>query len=190
MALNDLIYDRVAADVARAKEILAKAKTLGWDSLSASEQEEYASGDGGALYDSLNAPLVGSDGVPLRGEDTSALRGEERYTDFQRVEDAITELVPLWEAQGNTAISGLQPNTWAITDIPTPAKVQRLLNSLRVIRALTTVWSATPPVPANLEGMDYEVANALEKIVADVWLLAIKNARPVYSGEIYCGEDW
>ena len=216
--LDTLITDRTAADVQRLRYLLS----LGWANMTAEEQSEYLNGGNAPLYDANGQQLYDSQGEPLYSNDAGGVqKGAYNYTDLNRVEEAVDyvagELVqadtdlrayaaslnvawdPAFEVPYDPQDYSLTVKTdWEVTDIPSATQMTRYIGNLILIRdAIQDASNAW--IPDTMDGLDYELANNIEKMLIDVdtavaLLVAtkegmIRSALAVnYSGEIYSGE--
>ena len=117
------------------------------------------------------------------------LTGAYNYTDLNRVTAAIEALKTALNGYGY-AVPGLRPfRVWYEADIPTPELMAAHLANVSAIRSVLDMLPTTPAVPADMERMTTDKANAIERILADINTL-IHNmiAAWFYSGEIYSGE--
>lgn len=79
--------------------------------------------------------------------------------------------------------------TWYEDDIPTEAQMQAYLDNVAAIRAVIELPASTPEPPADMEGLTYGEANAIEQILAVVeQFLNNMAAAWFYSGDVYSGE--
>jgi hypothetical protein len=114
------------------------------------------------------------------------LKGCYRYTDLNRVEQAVAYLGNFIVDRGFNIT--LQPTkTWTKYDYPTQSDMKRYLANIKAIRDLNLVLKDTPLAPTNVN-IDYVDANAIEKILHDVEkvLIGIVDTY-TYCGEMYCG---
>lgn len=110
---------------------------------------------------------------------TPATKGAYNYSDLNRVELAVAELSDMYGL-------GLMTKTnWTPTDVPTEVEMNRYLANVRRIRTICPNPGSLPLLPASPKGMNYEVANNIEKILVAAYEGAIGTYR---SGELYSGE--
>lgn len=83
----------------------------------------------------------------------------------------------------------LDPYTWYIQDIPTESTMQAYLTNVQALRSAFTVPDSVPQVPADMEGLTYQEANDIERIILAIDAL-ITNMMDAwfYSNEVYSGE--
>lgn len=136
----------------------------------------------------LNA--VGWDGMTEveRTAWTLGLKGTYNATDLNRVGNAVNYVAGRLEGAGYSV--PVNPKIdWLESDIPTYSDMEIYLNNVEIIRGTLTVSTATPEVPDDMEGLTYEEANDIERIllVVDALITNMINAY-FYSNEINCGE--
>ena len=132
----------------------------GWDNLTDAEKSEWLQG----------------------------LRGAYNAVDLNRVGNAITYIAQRLEQYGYPV--QVSPKIdWTMADIPYPESMTTYLDNVEIIRDALAVMPTTPPVPDDMENLNYIEANNIEQILLDVNAL-IDNmiAAWVYCGEVYCGE--
>lgn len=162
--LETLIVDRTANDVARVQALNAK-----W------------------VQDNQGIPTwTGT--VEELAEWSGGLQGAYNYTDLNRVGAAVAYLADELNAIGFNL--HLTPKTnWKVEDVPIDDQMPVYLNQVEVIRSALTPFQGTPAVPADMDYLTYQEANAIEQILLDVEAL-IQNLKAAwfFCGEIYCGE--
>lgn len=116
----------------------------------------------------------------------AAARGAYNYTDLDRVGTAADYLRRGLLEQGYT-VDVVGKRDWTMADIPSPAQMDRYLQD---IQALKDVFpGGTPPVPADMEGLEHWEANDIEAILVAVdAVLPVLNKSYIISGEAVCGE--
>ncbi|MDY3240757.1 MAG: hypothetical protein SOW80_11640 [Anaerovoracaceae bacterium] len=116
------------------------------------------------------------------------MKGAYNASDLIRVESAVEYIA------GRFAAAGMHPEVdvytmWDRNMYPEPAEMDRYLSNIRIIRGLLPMAPDVPPVPPDMDRLNYEEANDIEKI-----LLAVDDAITriskswYYSGDIYAGE--
>lgn len=147
----------------RTKEDVARALKLsekGLENMTAAELEEYLAG----------------------------LKGAYNASDMNRVESAVKYIADRF------TVVGMHPEVdvhvlWDRSMYPDPAEMYRYLANIITLRALLTMAEDVPQVPPDMDKLNYEEANDIEKI-----LLAVDDAITriskswYYSGDIYAGE--
>lgn len=108
-----------------------------------------------------------------------AMRGAYNYTDFNRVESAVEEAaIPLM-------ISLETKTDWGYWDAPTISETRRYLSNVASIRERCPNSIVFPPLPNNLNNMNYTIANNIEITLS----LALRYTDSVpRSGDLFCGE--
>lgn len=121
---------------------------------------------------------------------SEAMKGAYNATDLNRVEEAVTYLGELLSSMGyNRAVNGTKTD-WEIADIPSQADMSRYIGNIQGLRAVFGMFPDTPAAPESMDALGYDSANAIEKILLDLYTLAQNiPAEYIYSDEIYSGED-
>lgn len=87
---------------------------------------------------------------------TEATKGAYNHSDLNRVERAVAEIS---EALG----LGLVTKTnWTMWDVPTVSEMNRFLGNVKTLR---NRYSTGTPLPDTMNGLTYETANNIEKII-------------------------
>lgn len=157
--ISGLITDREEADVARVKELKKKILTEGLSSLSGDERTEYFGG----------------------------MRGAYNYTDLNRVGLACELLYGAYQEAGISVEGYETPKTdWTFEDIPSSQQMNAYLGN---IRAFKDTIASERTIPASMNYLNYEGANAIEQLLeeAEECMDCIVNAW-MYSGETSAGE--
>lgn len=139
--IDTLITDRTNADVQRWSSL----KSKGWSGMTDAEKAEWAAG----------------------------MKGAYNYTDLNRVTQAMDyingRLVSYGYSTTYHTVEIAEGRTeWEEADIPTPELMTAYLSNLSALRSALEVWSTTPSVPDDMEGLTYQEANDIEKILVDV----------------------
>ena len=124
-----------------------------------------------------------------RAEWMATMKGSYNYTDMNRVELAVAYLADRLTDDGYPCY----PKTnwfWGITDKPLPEDWDRYYGNVRLVRETLPAVFPTTPVPiTRASKLNYEAANDLEKILADVnTLVNSMEYMWLYSNDIFCGE--
>ena len=99
----------------------------------------------------------------------TGLRGSYNEADMNRVETAVIELSAALNAAGYANIT--VPHTWVPGEVVTAAIwAQYLANVQALINAYYTLPGA-PALPAAAERLTYIGANAIERLLADIYVL-------------------
>ena len=118
----------------------------------------------------------------------SNLKGAYNASDLNRVGNAILYIAGRLEDAGY-AVPVNPKIDWLESDIPTESGMARYLADVEAIRSALTVPASVPGTPADMDGLTYEEANDIERILLAVDAL-ITNMIDAYfySNEIICGE--
>ncbi len=116
-------------------------------------------------------------------------RGAYNASDLNRVGEAMKYVAAVLNSYGYSV--RVSPKTWSIGELPTAAQLDPYLEDVRTLRAALTVLPTTPAVPADMEGLTVEEANAIEKILRDVDAqLRTMATTFVPCGGALCGGDY
>lgn len=116
------------------------------------------------------------------------LKGAYNATDLNRVGNAVTYVAGRLEEAGYAP--DIDPKIdWTVSDIPTGSQMETYLDNVRALRNAFTVPDSVPTVPADMEGLTYQEANDIERIILAIDTL-ITNMMDAwfYSNEVFCGE--
>lgn len=109
----------------------------------------------------------------------TAAKGAYNYRDLNRVETAVAELAEMLDLALHTKTD------WGLWDNPTQSQMERYLGNVVSIRNACPSSIAFPTLPDRMNGLNYEMANNIEKTL----VLAYRFADSVYrSGELFAGE--
>lgn len=125
-----------------------------------------------------------------RAEWDAGMKGAYNATDLNRVGAALNYLRDrLADARYMQKTLFTAKTDWAASDIPTPKELEDYLGFVAVIREALAQFATTPATPTYTGGLDYQEANAIEKILVDVdQLITNAIASRYYCGELFCGE--
>lgn len=188
-----LIIDRTQADVDLVTSI---ARKIIAGTASASELSAWAAGLKGA-YNAADLNRVGN------ACDTVAAYFNAMETTLAAYLAALG-VAPdaLYDLPFSGPISVTTKTDWqggTTPDIPTVTQMQQYLANISTLRAVIALPSGTPSVPADMNGLTYQEANAIEQILETVYAAAeelldrLKGyadraaASWVYSGQPYSG---
>ena len=162
MTLN-LITDRTLADVNRANYLYEKIHRDGMTGLTPQEVTEWF----------------------------SEMKGRYDLTDLNRVETAVRFLDALLLESGYLTRTTTRIN-WGMSDVRTEAEMFRYLDNVRRIIRRFVVLPTTPSLPANMNNLNHNMANAIEQTLEDVHFLILQMLQnELFTNEISCGEeDW
>lgn len=114
-----------------------------------------------------------------QAEWSAGLKGAYNHTDFNRVEMAVAYLSEKFGL-------GLTTKTnWTDWDIPKQSDIDRFMGNIAAVRAVASVYTATPRTPTSMSRLTYTIANDIEKILLDIITIEPSLFR---FGELYCGE--
>lgn len=116
------------------------------------------------------------------------LKGAYNTTDLNRVGNAVTYVAGRLEEAGYAP--DIDPKIdWTVSDIPTESQMETYLDNVRALRNAFAVPDTVPQVPADMEGLTYQEANDIERIILAIDAL-ITNMMDAwfYSNEVFCGE--
>lgn len=186
MIIDNLITNRSLVDVTRLKELKAK----GWANMTEAEREEYLASIG--AYNATDMNRVGEATTYLSELLTTLPDVLRQYAEDIGVGWDVLYNVPydysLYRTEGKV--------DWAIGDIPTQAQMEEYLDKVRLLRDSLI----TAPLPADMDGLDYKEANAIEEALVklDKAIAEVETVRKtymdnavktyIYSGEAFAGE--
>lgn len=180
-ALDELVYDRDAADVAA--RLALGSKTIA--EMTEDELGFYIYGDPTPLYFSDGEPVECTDGeVYIRD---GIRRGEYGAADVNRVNTALLELQALLAAADYpVTLTDVLTDYEDGDDFTDSEQVQYLLNVAAILAAIP---SAAGDIPTTLASLGWQGANAIEEAIAAIHLadLSIAESAPVM-GDAVCGE--
>ena len=119
---------------------------------------------------------------------TLGLKGTYDYTDLNRVGNAVAYVAGRLTGAGY-ALNVNPRIDWTEDDTQRAADMASYLADISAIRNALIVPPAIPEVPDDMEGLTYEEANDIERILlaVDALITNMINAY-FYSNEIVCGE--
>ena len=83
------------------------------------------------------------------------------------------------------------PYTWYETDIPLQGQMTQYLRNMAAVRGALTLPEGTPEVPDTMEGLTWQEANAIERLLAvAAESVEILSWTPVACGSATCGGDY
>ena len=138
----------------------ARLNAAGWDGMTADERTQWNLG----------------------------LKGTYNAADLNRVGNAVNYIAGRLEDAGY-AVPVNPKIDWLESDIPTESGMTRYLADVEAIRSALTVPASVPGTPADMDGLTYEEANDIERILLAVDALITNMIDAyLYSNEIVCGE--
>lgn len=114
-----------------------------------------------------------------RSEWLAGMKGAYNYSDWNRVETAVSEIASMLGVSLETV------TTWSEKSIFTEADANRYLANIRKLRTACSGLSITPATPSSMHRMTFATANDIEKILVDMETVIYSWTR---CGEAYCGE--
>ena len=125
-----------------------------------------------------------------RAEWDAGMKGAYNATDLNRVGSALNYIRDrLADARYMQKTLFTAKTDWVAGDIPTPKELEDYLGFVSAIREALAQFATTPATPTYTGGLDYQEANAIEKILVDVdQLITNAIASRYYCGELFCGE--
>lgn len=116
-------------------------------------------------------------------------------TDYERIKLPRTFTVTITEPDGTTSeieyIDGRDTYSWYPDDIPNEERMAQYRSNVAALRGALTVYASTPPVPPDMEGLTWQEANDIERILADVYAqIQIMKKTPCTCGASVCGGDY
>lgn len=158
--LLELVFDRTQKDVDRAVEIIRQVKTLGIDNVSGDIKELYNNG----------------------------LKGCYNLSDIRRIYAVVSNL--LINLNENGYAPDIDVKTYLDNDIFDESDIKSFLDNIKNLRECIAVFNTTPQVPTVSEWIDFNVANAIEKILFDISeVLQLVESSRVYSGTINSSDN-
>ena len=179
---DNLVFDRSEADVTACKEyaknIMANGfptDTAYYTKANADKMVEYLSGHPGA-YNYTDMNRVGE----MCRKEISQLASyiSELYlyaSDKGIPTSAITDEMKMPYTEDDISAIGTPKRNWTVSDIPTQTQIATYLGIVEAIRTLVEdrLPATTPTTPTSLDKMTISKANAIERILYDVWYVAI-----------------
>lgn len=102
-----------------------------------------------------------------RAEYLAGMRGAYNAADLKRVQAAMAYVAERLRGYGyRVELPHARP--WSVSDIPSPEEMDGYLADLAVLRRTIAVLPTTPDVPPDMEGLTWQEANDIERILLDV----------------------
>lgn len=101
-------------------------------------------------------------------------KGFYNASDLNRVESACITIAAELTSYGYAVTLITGKTDWTAADFPTVSDMERIRANVSSCRKAIALFAQTPVLPSTLEYMDYNKANALEKILHDAEQ-ALKN---------------
>lgn len=116
----------------------------------------------------------------------SGLKGAYNHTDLNRVGEATQYIVDNYLSFGET-IPAITKTDWVMGDIPSKEELYNYLDGIDKLRTRSNLTS--PTIPTTMEKLNYESANAIEKILFLAYEdIKNKQFETHYTGMFYSGE--
>lgn len=126
----------------------------------------------------LNDVLAGND------------KGVYHVADLNRVESAINYVAALLSQVGHPVNTYSIGPVWETIDVPKVGDSKRIIQSVKNIREAIPLPEDTPDVPGDMVLMNYEEANAIEKILLNAGKRSeALSAMYLHCNEANCGYD-
>ena len=118
-------------------------------------------------------------------------KGYYEYTDLNRVENAVAELIPLGK-QMDIRLSLVVKTDWGLPGVfpvnfPTGSEMARYLGNVRAVR---DAFGIVSPLPASMRLLTHTGANNIERVLYLAYQKAAQTIpNTVFCGEIFAGEE-
>ena len=123
-----------------------------------------------------------------RTEWLAGMKGSYNASDLNRVGEALNYVKSRLGLLGYT-VSFSAKTDWSASDTPTAAEIKYYLDCVKQVRGAVAVLRTTPAAPVYSGALNYQEANAIEKILTDVdMLLDYILAALFYCNDLYSGE--
>ena len=120
--------------------------------------------------------------------DSFTLKGVYNYTDLNRVGAAVERIARLFIECG-MSVDVSPKQDWSESDIPTVIQMEQYLYDVASLRDILPTMPTTPQVPATMSNLAWSEANAIEKILQDIYtLISNLKAALFFSGDLFSGE--
>lgn len=96
----------------------------------------------------------------------AGMKGAYNAADLNRVNEAMEYLAERFRGYGYTGLTLRCVPVWTVTGIPTAAQMGDYLANLAALRGVLAVITA--PVPADMDGLTWQEANDIERILKDI----------------------
>lgn len=118
------------------------------------------------------------------------LKGSYDYSDLNRVGDAVQYLSEILKSHGYDC--PVSPKLdWLESGRGAPSDMAQYLQNVQTLRGILTLLPETPNVPADMEKLTWQEANAIEQILVDLesTIKTMLKTR-VACGDAYCGGEY
>ena len=122
--------------------------------------------------------------------DSIALKGCYDYSDLNRVGDAVQYLSEILKSHGYDF--PVSPKLdWSESGRGAPSDMAQYLQNVQTLRGILTLLPETPNVPADMEKLTWQEANAIEQILVDLeYTIKTMLKTRVACGDAYCGGEY
>ena len=159
--IDELVFDRTQEDVDRVKDFKRRILNNGWNSLSQAEKTEYLAGMKGA-YNATDLNRIGQAIDFIAGNMVAAAATLAAYRAARGVAEDSQFDLPV----NTSAVSEIDAKTdWTIPDIPAKAQTDQILADIATLRAGMPLPVDAPDLPANMDALDYLIANDIEYLL-------------------------
>ena len=119
-----------------------------------------------------------------------ALKGSYDHTDLNRVGDAVQYISEILKSCGYHC-PVIPKLDWPESGSVSPSDMAQYLQNVQTLRGILTLLPETPDVPADMEKLTWQEANAIEQILVDLdtTIKTMLKTR-VACGDAYCGGDY
>lgn len=121
----------------------------------------------------------------------AGLKGAYNAADLNRVTGAVAYVAAELTTAGYELPVLVLKTDWTDDDVPTVAQLAAYLENVRGLREILELAEGTPPAPADMVGLTWEEANAIEEIIlaidASLQLIIVGY---IYADEMYSAEAW
>ena len=123
-----------------------------------------------------------------RAEWRAGMKGAYNYEDMNRVESAVVFIANRLREVGYIVAPEVNPS-WSVSDQPTKEDMDRYFGNIALLRSQLPLYKTTPKAPTTSKRLDYQMANDIETILADLdrQISAISQSW-YYAGDVYTGE--
>ena len=118
------------------------------------------------------------------------LKGSYDYSDLNRVGDAVQYLSEILKIHGYDC-PVIPKLDWSESGRGAPSDMEQYLQNVQTLRGILTLLPETPNVPADMEKLTWQEANAIEQILVDLesTIKTMLKTR-VACGDAYCGGEY
>lgn len=119
-----------------------------------------------------------------------ALKGSYDHTDLNRVGDAVQYISEILKSCGYHC-PVIPKLDWPESGSSSPSDMAQYLQNVQTLRGILTLLPETPNVPADMEKLTWQEANAIEQILVDLesTIKTMLKTR-ISCGDAYCGGEY